>query len=141
MSFVEFCCYLAGLKCISLCAGHDFCYWVVTIPEETINAEGSSPRQRATETEETINSESSSPRQCATEEEKVVPENIMPERDNLVRIKNMGLVKRRLNFSFSPLTFPKMRFWPLRKKTTKQPPKFCNCSSFGPLRQKNKNKK
>jgi len=86
---------LAGLKCISLCAGHDFCSWVVTIPEETINPEGSSPRQCATETEETINSESSSPRQRATEEEKEVPENIMPERDNHVRIKNIGLVKRK----------------------------------------------
>jgi len=38
----------------------------------------------------------------------------------------------RLNCSFNLLTFSKLRFWPLRKKTTKQPPKFCNCSSFGP---------
>jgi len=43
----------------------------------------------------------------------------------------------RLNCSFSPLTFSKLRFWPPKKKTTKQPPKFCNCSSFGPPRQKN----
>jgi len=30
-----------------------------------------------------------------------------------------------------------LRFWPLRKKTTKPLPKFCNCSSFGPQSQKN----
>ena len=41
-----------------------------------------------------------------------------------------------LNCSFSPLTFPKLRFWPPKKKTTKQPPKFCNCSSFGPQGKK-----
>ena len=37
-----------------------------------------------------------------------------------------------LNCSFSPLTFSKLRFWPPKKKTTKQPPKFCTCGSFGP---------
>jgi len=42
----------------------------------------------------------------------------------------------RLNCSFSLLTFLKLRFWPPKKKTTKQPLKFCNCSSFGPPRQK-----
>ena len=38
----------------------------------------------------------------------------------------------RLNSSFSPLTFLKLRFWPPKKKTTKPPPKFCICDSFGP---------
>ena len=41
-----------------------------------------------------------------------------------------------LNYSFSPLTFPKLQFWPPKKKTTKPPPNFCNCSSFGPQGQK-----
>ena len=50
------------------------------------------------------------------------------------------LIMFRLNCSFSPITFSKLRFWPSKKKTTKPPPKFCNCSSFGPPRQK-KNKK
>ena len=36
----------------------------------------------------------------------------------------------RLNCNFNPLTFPKLRFWSPKEKTTKQPPKFCN--SFGP---------
>ena len=46
----------------------------------------------------------------------------------------------RLNSSFRPLTFTKLRFWPPKiKKTTEPPPKFCNCSSFGPPRSK-KNK-
>jgi len=46
------------------------------------------------------------------------------------------LVFFRLNRSFSPLTFPKLRFWPPKKKTTKLPSKFCNCRSFGPQGQK-----
>jgi len=41
-----------------------------------------------------------------------------------------------LNCSFRPLTFTKLRFWPPKKKTTKLPPKFCNCSSFAPPRPK-----
>jgi len=32
----------------------------------------------------------------------------------------------------TPLTFTKLRFWPPKKKTTKRPPKFCICGSFGP---------
>jgi len=38
----------------------------------------------------------------------------------------------RLNCSFSPLTFPKLRFWLPKKKNYKTAPKFCNCSSSGP---------
>ena len=38
--------------------------------------------------------------------------------------------KVRLNCSFSLLTFSKLRFLPPKKKTTKQPPKFCTCGSF-----------
>jgi len=46
-------------------------------------------------------------------------------------------ISQRLNCSFSPLTFTKVQFWPIRKKTTKRPPKFCICSSFDPQSQKN----
>jgi len=44
--------------------------------------------------------------------------------------------KKKFNSSFRPLTFTKLQFWS-PKKTTKSSPKFCNCSSFGPPRQKN----
>jgi len=36
----------------------------------------------------------------------------------------------RFNNGFSPLIFPKLRFWHSNKKTTKPPPKFCTCGNF-----------
>jgi len=45
-------------------------------------------------------------------------------------------IRKMLNCSFIPLTFPKLRFWPHRKKLQNSPLSFCNCSSFGPPRQK-----
>ena len=47
----------------------------------------------------------------------------------------------RLNCSFNPLTFTKLRFWsPMKKKLLKWTLKFCICSSFGPQGKKNKKK-
>jgi len=52
-------------------------------------------------------------------------------------ISYAGSIKNyRLNCSFKPLTFTKLRFWLPKKKTTKRPPKFCICNSFGPQGQK-----
>ena len=48
------------------------------------------------------------------------------------RVSKLKIIKYRLNSSFSLLTFPKLRFWPTKKKTTKSPPKFCICGIFGP---------
>jgi len=42
------------------------------------------------------------------------------------------ILKFRFHCSFNPLTLSKLRFWPPKKKTTKQPRKFCTCGSFGP---------
>jgi len=38
----------------------------------------------------------------------------------------------RLNCSFSPLTFPKLRFWPLKKKKTKQSLSFAIVTVLAP---------
>jgi len=52
--------------------------------------------------------------------------------NGVVWVNELGIIWR-LNCSFSPITFSELQFWPPKeKKTTKQPPKFCNCSSFGP---------
>ena len=42
----------------------------------------------------------------------------------------------RLNSSFSPPNFHEVAILAAKKKTTKPPPKFCNCSSFGPQGKK-----
>jgi hypothetical protein len=58
-----------------------------------------------------------------------------------LRFKKHGINNFRFNSSFRSLTFTMLRFWPHKKKTTKPPSKFCNCSNFGPQGKKNKIKK
>jgi len=41
-----------------------------------------------------------------------------------------SIIPKVLDISFRPLIFTKLRFLHHKKKTTKPPPKFCNCSSF-----------
>jgi len=66
--------------------------------------------------------------------------NHFQEHNDKYRMTLTYVINKRFNCSFSPLTFSKLRFWPPKKKTTKQPPKFCNCSSFGPQGKKKKKK-
>lgn len=47
-------------------------------------------------------------------------------------IETILMLENRLNSSFRPLTFTKLRFWPTKKKTMKPSLKFRDCSSFDP---------
>ena len=44
-------------------------------------------------------------------------------------------IQYRLNYTFGPLSFPKLWFWSLKKTTLFRPLKFTLCCNFGPLAQ------
>ena len=48
------------------------------------------------------------------------------------RVSKLKIIKYRLNSSFSPLTFSKLRFWSPKKKTTKPPLSFAPVAVLAP---------